>query len=140
MQHINTVFVAVLAFVLILIVGRNTTAIITLIIAIAGTAAIAFTTVQMEFFVLLLPYYASVAGSIFTAMVLDKTSADKYGLAVGGMVGLSAGTDIIAVLNPALFSYLQEESPQYLYLCAVIPAMILLVSLIVFISSRKVSQ
>jgi DHA1 family tetracycline resistance protein-like MFS transporter len=138
-QQLSTVLIAILAFVFILSIGKTRTVVVTFIISMIGIAGILYAPIQLERIVLFMPYIGNIGGAILLAMMVDRTSPNRYGVIFAGITGLTIITELIASGNQQLFEYFEETSPQNLFLCAVIPAMILLTSLIVFLSIPKKS-
>jgi DHA1 family tetracycline resistance protein-like MFS transporter len=137
MQQLGTILIAILAFVFILWIGKTKTVIVTSIISIAGMVGIIYTPIQLERMVMFMPFIGNIAGSIFLAAIVDKTAPDRYGVIFGGITGLTVIAELIASGNMKLFEYFKETSPQDLFLCVVIPAMILLLCMAIFVSVRK---
>ena len=137
MQQLFAVILAIFVFALILALGRNKTIVVTMIVGIVGMASISYIPIQMERYAIFFPYVANIAGFVFLAMVADRTSPNRYGLLFGGVTVLTVLMELVAAQSPSIFEYLRDTSPQYIFLCVVIPAMILLLGLMVFLSIPK---
>lgn len=139
-QQLSTVLIAILAFVLILVLGKTKTVIVSLTISIVGIIGILYAPMELQRTALLLPLVGDIAGAVFIAMMADRISPTQYGVIFGGITGLTIAMELVSSLNSQLFEYLKGTSPNNLLVCAIIPALILLISLLVFLTLREVPQ
>jgi DHA1 family tetracycline resistance protein-like MFS transporter len=136
-QNLFGTLVAGLAVWMISSIGRSKTAIVALAIAAFGAAIYAFVPRPLLRTVILLPMLATIATSIVMALISEKTGPRRHGAIIGGVGALTTAISILAAQNGNLYGYIHEHSPGLTYLTTLVPAAILLISMLPFVSIPK---